>query len=175
MSKYDSIKTATELVNEVSVNGLSTKQEDICRAQDIFGRSSIEELVRLANDIGRNNGDGKPDPKGSFSSGRKGTRDTFYMIVFSIWNWEDACRFWNQHSNPLVEQFEEVSSRARQLEEENESLRQRRDELLAEEKQFSDIFIENTNELGIVKEKLAAAETEIVRLKAKLFDLLYKE
>ena len=32
MSKYDSIKTAAELVAEVRANGLSTVQEDICRA-----------------------------------------------------------------------------------------------------------------------------------------------
>lgn len=51
MSKYDDIKTAAELVAEVRAHGLSLDQEDICRAQDIFGNSPIEELVRLANDI----------------------------------------------------------------------------------------------------------------------------
>ena len=70
MSKYDSIKTAAELVKEVRLNGLSLAQEDICRAQDIFGNAPIEELVALANDIGRNNRDGEPDPKGTVSSTR---------------------------------------------------------------------------------------------------------
>ena len=55
MSKYDSIKTASDLVADVQLNGLSTDQEDICRAQDIFGHTSIEELARLANDTGMNN------------------------------------------------------------------------------------------------------------------------
>lgn len=55
MSKYDSIKTAAELVAEVQAHGLSLAQEDICRAQDIFGRSAVQDLVALANDIGRNN------------------------------------------------------------------------------------------------------------------------
>ena len=73
MSKYDSIKTAAELVAEVRLHGLSLAQEDITRAQDIFGRSSIEELVALANDIGRNNDKGEPDPKGTWSSGRPAT------------------------------------------------------------------------------------------------------
>ena len=41
-SKYDSIKTAAELVKEVRLNGLSLVQEDICRAQDIFGNAPIE-------------------------------------------------------------------------------------------------------------------------------------
>ena len=100
MSKYDSIKTAAELVADVRANGLSTAQEDICRAQDIFGHTPIEELDRLANDIGRDNDKGEPDPHGSWSSSRPATQATFYRIAFSIWNWEDAVRFWNLHTNP---------------------------------------------------------------------------
>lgn len=83
-SQYDSIKTPAELIAEVMTHGLSTKQEDICRVQDIFGRAPIEDLVKLANDIGRNNADGEPDPKGTWSSGRKGTQSTFYMVLSSI-------------------------------------------------------------------------------------------
>lgn len=86
-SKYDSIKTAADLVAEVAAHGLSTEQEDQNRAADIFGNTSIEELDRLANDIGRNNQNGEPDPKGTWSSSRKGTQETFYFIAFSIWNW----------------------------------------------------------------------------------------
>lgn len=41
MSKYDSIKTAADLVKEVRIKGLSLDQEDICRAQDIFGNAPI--------------------------------------------------------------------------------------------------------------------------------------
>ena len=81
MSKYDSIKTAADLVAEVQLHGLSTAQEDICRAQDIFGDSPIKELIRLANDIGRDNSKGEPDPKGTWGGGRKGTQGTFYMIL----------------------------------------------------------------------------------------------
>ena len=36
MSKYDSIKTAAELVAEVQAHGLSLAEEDIVRTQDIF-------------------------------------------------------------------------------------------------------------------------------------------
>ena len=55
MSKYDGIKTAAELVREVKNHGLSTVQEDLNRAADIIGNSEIGDLVRLANDFGRNN------------------------------------------------------------------------------------------------------------------------
>ena len=108
MRKFDSIQTAAELVAEVQAHGMSTAQEDICRAQDIFGRTAVEELVRLANDIGRNNDQGQPDPQGSWSSGRRSTQGTFYTIAFSIWNWEDATRFWNLHTNPERQTWKEV-------------------------------------------------------------------
>ena len=134
MSKYDSIETAADLVREVQNYGLSTAQDDICRAQDIFGHSSVDELVSLANDIGRNNDDGEPDPKGSWSSNRRATQGTFYSIIFAIWNWEDACRFWNLHTNPQTEQFEEVRAVNKRLGKENESLASRRDVLLISEK-----------------------------------------
>lgn len=100
VSMYDSIKTAAELVAEVQIHGLSTAQEDICRAQDIFGHTAVDELARLANDIGRNNGQGEPDPNGTWSSGRRGTQSTFYSILVNIWHWEEVTRFWNLHTNP---------------------------------------------------------------------------
>ena len=30
------------------------------------------------------------------------------MIAFSIWNWEDATRFWNQHTNPEHAELKEL-------------------------------------------------------------------
>lgn len=84
MSKYDGIKTAAELVREVKNYGLSTVQEDLNRAADIIGNSEIGELVRLANDIGRNNENGEPDPKGTWSSNRIATQNTFYLSCLAL-------------------------------------------------------------------------------------------
>ena len=172
MSKYDKIKTAAELISEVMVRGLSTAQDDICRAQDILGHSSIEELASLANDIGRNNENGEPDPKGTWSSGRKPTRNTFYSIVFSIWNWEDACRFWNEHTNPQTEQFNEMRCENRRLAKENESLSTRRDELLKSDAEWGRIFSEKSKQLADTEQSLREANEEIIKLKARLYDLL---
>ena len=164
-SIYDNINTATDLVKEVMCHGLSTKTEDICRAQDIFGNSSVEELVRLANDIGRN---------GSWSSGRKGTQNTFYSIAFSIWNWEDATRFWNQYTNPdketLAKTFEDNISLKRQVEllSEQED-RLSRDAIESESKWKSTYEQFREQEARAIK-----AEAEIVQLKAKLYDLMVK-
>lgn len=174
-SKYDDIETAADLIREVMAHGLSTAQEDICRAQDIFGHSSVEELVALANDIGRNNDQGKPDPKGTWSSGRKATQATFYMIAFSIWNWEDATRFWNQHTNPEHEGLKELRATNRRLREENEKLTARRDELLEDQKKSSDYITEQSTKIGEAQRRAEAAEAEVMALKAKLYDYMTKE
>ncbi|MBQ6403875.1 MAG: hypothetical protein IJI27_08215 [Oscillospiraceae bacterium] len=171
-SKYDSIKTAKDLVSEVMMHGFSLNQEDICRAQDIFGHSTIEELVDLANDIGRNDENGNPDPKGTWSSGRRGTRSTFYQIAFNIWNWEDATRFWNQHSNPLKEaadiaeaQRRETKKRLDQLNEAHEALRQKAVKLDEDLNKYVQKEFE-------ARAALKEAEAEIIRLKARLFDMM---
>ena len=165
MSKYDSIKTAADLVAEVRMNGLSVSQEDICRAQDIFGHTPIEELDRLANDIGRDNDKGEPDPHGTWSSSRPATQATFYRIVFSIWNWEDAVRFWNQHTNPQTEELKKLRSA-------NKELTVRLDKLLADQKVNDETV--NRLERGLIdaQRKAEEAGAEVVSLKAKLYDLL---
>lgn len=174
-SKYDSIKTAAELVAEVQAHGLSLAQEDICRAQDIFGRSAVQDLVALANDIGRNNENGEPDPKGTWSSGRKATQGTFYSIAFRIWSWEDAVRFWNRHSNPEHEEVVELRAKLKaELAEHAETkntLRREHTEHQAEKGRVLDL-----------KEKVESLEAEvhdrdmtIMELKAKLYDLMVKK
>lgn len=170
MSKYDDIKTAAELVAYVRNHGFSTQQEDICRAQDIFGRSAVEELVELANNIGRKNVSGEPDPKGSWSGGVP-ARDVFYSIAFQIWNWEDAVRFWNLHSNPQTEELKELREANRKL---NEDLTV---STVQKNKEHEARIAETQEKLEAMEkaERLAAElhdkEMEIMELKAKLYDL----
>lgn len=171
-SIYDNIRTAKELVDIVGVQGLSTKVEDICRAQDIFGRAAIEELVELANDTGRNNENGEPDKNGSWSSNRKATRPIFYQILFQIWHWEDATRFYNQHSNPEYEELKTLRTENKKLSGRVENLEAKRDELLANAKDASDVILEEMNKKAASIERAEKAEKEIVKLKAKLYDLM---
>lgn len=171
-SKYDSIKTASEMVEEVMVHGLSTNQADICRVQDIFGQSTIEELDRLANDIGRNNEYGEPDPKGTWSSGRRPTRDVFYMILFNIWNWEDATRFWNQHSNiereELLKLRNTCKNLSKQLDKQVEHTKVERNEVV----ETLNRLRETESELITLNSQLDEKDFEIMKLKAKLYDLM---
>lgn len=173
-SRYEGM-TAAELVRDAMMHGFSTTQEDICAAQDVFGHTAIEELDRLANDNGRNDENGQPDPKGSWSSNRRPTVGQFYSILFQIWNWEDATRFWNQHSNP---EREELLSLRKQV----ESLKTRASH--AEEQ----AVLEHNNRLDETNGRLKAEEDarrlaaelhdrdmQIMELKAKLYDMMMKE
>ena len=175
MSKYDSIKTAAELVAEVRANGLSTVQEDICRAQDIFGHTPIEELDRLANDIGRDNDKGEPDPHGTWSSSRPATQATFYRIVFSIWNWEDATRFWNLHTNPERQAWQEDKRIVGELQHKVMVAEIDRDAaknlLRASEKKASDLI----DALTDAERRACTAEAQVLALKARLYDYITAE
>ncbi len=179
MSKYDNIKTAAELVIEVQLNGMSLAQEDICRAQDIFGHTPIEELARLANDIGRDNEKGEPDPKGSWSSDRRATQSTFYSILTNIWHWEEVTRFWNTHTNPEHEKLvevrairddlkEQLSKLGDQLENSKAQVKAEHEARLAEATEKLDA----RKEIDVLKAELHSRDMDILELKAKLYDLL---
>ena len=182
MTKYESIKTAAELVKEVQMHGLSVAQDDLNRVADIFGNSTIEELVALANDIGRNNANGEPDPKGSFSSGRKPTRDTFYSIISHIWNWEEVTRFWNRYTNPDHEKLDELRTARNDLKNDIGLLERALETSKAEVKSEHEARLAATSEkLKAQKEidrlgaELYSRDMEIMELKAKLYDLMVKE
>lgn len=178
-SQYDRIKTPRDLLAEVAMHGLSLNQLDICKAQDIFGRAAIIDLVALANDIGRINDRGEPDPNGSLSSGREGTRKYFYQVLFHIWNWEDATRFYNQHSNPdykkIAEQEDRIEELIAELDEARTEATEHKEDCLewmkrcdAEKKAHA----ETVRELEFYQGGYEAAHLEITKLKAKLYDLM---
>lgn len=173
--QYDNIKTPAELVREAMNHGFSTKQEDICRAQDIIGRAPIEDLVFLANDLGRNNENGEPDPKGTISSGLRATQSTFYMILSSIWNWEDVTRFWNQHTNPEREELlvlrKTCKEWAEQCDKQDGLLKQEHDLRLKE----TSAKLEAEQKTARLEAELHDRDMEIMALKAKLYDMMMKE
>lgn len=158
MSKYDNIKTATALVSEVKANGLSMETEDICRAQDILGGAPVEELVGLANLTG--------------PSGTRDTQSVFYMIVSRVWNWSQMVEFWNRHTNPQTEELQGLRSVNKELVKENKALTALRDELLADQKVGAEAIDKLNTRIGDAQRAAEEAEAEVVRLKAKLYDVL---
>ena len=165
-SIYDNVKTAKDLLTEVQAHGLSTKIEDICRAQDIFGRTSIEELDALANDNGMD---------GSMSTGRRGTQAVFYQVLFYIWNWEDATRFYNQHSNSEYKKLRETVADDQKIKEQlakaTEDVRREHEVVVNERSKV----IKLEQELEWISSDLHDREMTIMGLKAKLYDLMVKE
>lgn len=163
---YDDIKTAKELVQEVMAHGISTDVNDICRAQGIFGHSSIEDLVALAND----------DAQAANKRGvNHGYQSTFYSILFHIWDWERATGFYNEHTNPVFKHHKEMIEKWRQeastATQRLNQVEKQRDLLKTDTEQMHTQIIELEQRAGEAETKLAAAEQTILELKAKLWDL----
>lgn len=178
-SMYDNIKTPKELIASVRAHGLSTKVEDICKAQDIFGHAPLEELVKLAQDNGRLKGfDGEPDPRGTVSSGREGDSNIFYQILFHIWHWEDATRFYNQYSNfPIIDKLNEVDELNQNLKKANERADKAEEQWNTAMDQYGKLlaqYEEMEKAKRAAEQKTQEAEQEIIRLKAKLYDMMEK-
>lgn len=165
-SIYDNIKSAKELVYEVSAHGLSTNMEDICIAQDIFGRSTIGELDALANDIGIG--------ENGMTTGKQGTRATFYSILFSIWHWEDATRFYNQHTNPDYIKMEKTESELKAYKSSYNEVNSLYDEAKKAASYFQEERDKALEDYEATKAKLDSMQNEVIKLKAHFFDLLYK-
>lgn len=171
-SIYQNVKTAKDLLIAVKINGLSTKTEDIVKVQDIFGHASVDELVDLANDNGRLDVHGNPDPDGTWSSGREGLSKVFYSVLFQIWNWEDATRFYNEHSNPEYKKLKTVKQAFEQTVREKELAEKNFDTAMKNAGILNEKLCEKSKEEMLLKEKIDSQEMEIIRLKARLFDMM---
>lgn len=161
-TKLEQIETAAELVSLVAWQGVSTKQEDICRMQDIIGHSTIEELDRLANDTGDN------------STGRRGTRENFYHILSVIWRWDDLIEFWNKHSDPVHEALREAKAKLKGMEEENAKLKGRLDKAYDQQEHYRDEYTQTLDKNMDMEKTLKQKDEEIMKLKAKLYDMMTK-
>lgn len=152
MSQYDNIKTPAELIRSVRVHGLSLNTEDICRAQDIFGRCPIENLEELAK-----NSD---------------TRDDFYFVLFQIWYWRDATNFYNRVSNPEFVIMQELKEQLKYERGANASLKieaKHAAQARKEAEKDSETLKKRVEELEATEHELADAN---IRLKAKLYDMI---
>lgn len=167
---YENIKTVKELLNEVTAHGLSLAPEDITKAQDIVGHAPIGELIALARDNGRRNKNGEPDPDGPWSSGSDGTQQRFISLLFNLWHWEDAVRFYNSHVNPEIKAYKaKIYSLQDALEKisndpERSSIECEMHRIKADVKRF-----ESENQR--LKRDNALLNQSVLELKAKLYDL----
>lgn len=159
-SQYDSIKTPKELLTQVAMHGFSTQIDDRIRAQDIFGRAPIEDLVELANTAGK-------------------TSENFYMVLFSIWHWSDATRFYNQHSNPDRAIWKRDEQTIKELKKQvavlDENVAHKQETITRYSNQLVDAnneIMETEKALKAANERTADLEMENIKLKAKLYDMM---
>ena len=144
-TKLEQIETAAELVALVSWQGVSTKQEDISKMQDIIGHSTLDQLDVLAND--------------------KNTKSNFYHLLSVIWNWEDLIRFWNEHTDPGYKELRELREHSKDMEEQINRA--------AQEKATSrDMYNHQAERARNAEKKVEELEAEILKPKAKLYDMM---
>lgn len=171
MKKFEELENVRELIDYVRMNGVPTDQEKICRMQDIVGHSSEQELASLANNDGTEEKDGQ-----KWSTGRRGTRADFYHLLFHIWNWEDAVRFFNRHTDPTIKamraNLQKVNAEYDSVKKlyENEHLERTAVEKIKAE--HFEALCKADKELVELKKELEAKDLEIMKLKAKLYDFL---
>lgn len=160
------VNTIDELMTLISWQGVPTDLESICRMQDIVGHTPVDRLIELANDTGLEIRDGD-----QWSTGRRGTRDAFYHLLTKLWSWEDVTRFWNAYTNP----DHIAAGKAAKLEKENKRLLQQvqvqADEAAAKQKETDAALIDLSDKLLQAGEDLKAKELEILKLKARVYDL----
>lgn len=161
-TKLEQIENAQELLTYIAAFGIPTDTDSICRMQDIIGHSSIDDLVALARDNGTEVRNGQ-----TWSTGRKGTQRDMMSLLFHIWNWEDATRFYNTYVNAEYLKMKEIAAdvkiandRAKEAQEAAEHNMKIWEE--ADAKAFE------------LESELKEAKNEIQRLKALLFDYMTK-
>lgn len=157
-SKYDKVKTAKELIDEIEMCGRSNALEDIVRMQDIFGHSTEEELAALAN------------------SSDYDTKNVFYSTLFAIWNWEDAVRFWNLHSNTerdaLAKKAEDAIGRAEKWKLSFTDADKKLETAYRNAGTLNEEVARLEDEVATVSKENADLKFETMALKAKLYDLM---
>lgn len=166
-TKLEQITTASELITYTLAFGVPTDPESICRMQDIIGHSTEEELEALADKYQEHDRTGKQ----------------FYFVLYHIWNWEDATRYFLQHSSLTVkgleDSVEELSNDKVNLTKENDKLRtwhdndtERIKDLNAQLAEAVKTVSDQDREADNLRQSIILKDQEIIELKAKLYDLM---
>lgn len=172
-TKLEQITTAAELITFITAFGTPTDLESICRMQDIIGHTGQDELIRLAQDNGT-----ETDGTHTWSTGRRGTQKETLSLLYTIWNWEDATRFYNNHVNPEYRKAKEEAKKARQEAEEAkaeaEKARKNSEEWKEAATKIKANWRDSATDAEAQKARADAAEAENLKLKAMLFDYMTK-
>jgi hypothetical protein len=161
-SQYDKIETAVDLVREVKMHGLSITQVDICRAQDIIGHSTVEEIAFLA--------DG--GEKDCYGNANDYIQRTLFQIIFACWDRDRAVALYNEHVTRYPQRLKEVQEQFHAETQEHAETKNKLEHEKLQHRKASAEADSLQRDLNEMIDAHKAAEFEIQRLKAKLYDLM---
>lgn len=148
-TKMNEINSTAELITYTLAFGIPTDTESVVRMQDIVGHETVEVLDNIAE--GKN-------------------KNQLQSILFHIWDYERAVRFYNDHDGfyqETIRAAKESKKYAEALERDLKSAREAAAHNLA-------IWEKADAEAFEQKRRADAAEAEVMRLKAMLFDYMTK-
>lgn len=150
-------KDLLELVKKVqATGGMDTDEKSVCDYQDMIGHSTDEQLRELAN------GDYK---------------HAFYRIYGCAYGTIGAIQFFTQHSDKLdqiLRDRDEAICDRDEAHEELEKLKDKVAENFLKAQKAVDAMEEEKAARIKAENDLQAAQDEIIRLKARLFDMMEK-
>lgn len=146
-----------KLLNKVqATGGLDVDEKSICEYQDMIGHSTQDQLRELANG---------------------NLKESFYRVYGHSYGTVEAIRFFTKNSDKL---YDILAERDNAVIDRDEAL----EKLENQKQKIADNFLKAQNALDAAEEEKAArlkaeedlkkAQDEIIRLKARLFDLMEK-
>ena len=139
-----------KLLNRVqATGGLDVDEKSICEYQDMIGHSTQEQLRELANG---------------------NLKESFYRVYGHSYGTVEAIRFFTQNSNKMYDLLLERDGLKADLEIANKDI----DKYMLESSKNYKAMIQERQEKEQAQDDLKKAQEEIIRLKARLFDLMEK-
>ena len=139
-----------KLLNKVqATGGLDVDEKSICDYQDMIGHSTQDQLRELANG---------------------NLKESFYRVYGHSYGTVEAIRFFTQNSNKMYDLLLERDGLKADLEIANKDI----DKYMLESSKNYKAMIQERQEKEQAQDDLKKAQEEIIRLKARLFDLMEK-
>lgn len=139
-----------KLLNRVqATGGLDVDEKSICEYQDMIGHSTQDQLRELANG---------------------NLKESFYRVYGHSYGTVEAIRFFTQNSNKMYDLLLERDGLKADLEIANKDI----DKYMLESSKNYKAMIQERQEKEQAQDDLKKAQEEIIRLKARLFDLMEK-
>jgi len=153
-----------DLLALVRIHGINTELECTNKLADIIGCKTVDELKEAA----------------------ESDKPTFFFVLRYIWNMQDILNFYNNNCNSTMEalqgEVEDLFTLNNTLKAANNTLqntvtylRADNEDLKKKLAEYTQKVTENYINLIASDNKIKAMEDELVRLKAKLFDLMENE